>query len=293
LAGLVVVLGVLFLSERFMWFPFNEYKGCTVLIASATAAGGLVLLLLWLVVAAVLRRRSKLNLRSLLVSMTICGIVFAWYGREASKARRQRDVMEALRAKGFTVDYKYEFIDPLFDTQPANTETPVPDWVVKRLGVDFFSDVTSVDENSSGDFDDSDAELLKGLPGLKALDLYHTQITDAGVAHLKNLCNLRILIVAETRVTDAGLAHLKGLTRLDHLDLRTCFKKPFGGERAFSTSSRSSQYISQPPSFPSASRSLLRVFDGDSSRQMCVPRSNVSVARRILSRLLVVAPSAR
>ena len=42
-----------------------------------------------------------------------------------------------------------------------------------------------------------------------ALDLYGTQVTDAGLVHLKELTNLRELYLDETQVTDAGVAELK------------------------------------------------------------------------------------
>ncbi len=121
LAGLLVVLGVLFLSEHFVWFPFNEYKGCTVLIAAAILAVSLVLLLPWFVLAAVLRRRFEFSLRWLLVLVTICGFVFGWLGMEAFEAIRQSSVSAALRAKGYTVDYTYEYLDPLFNAPPARS----------------------------------------------------------------------------------------------------------------------------------------------------------------------------
>ena len=38
LAGLLAVEGLLLLSERFGWFPFNERKGYTVLVAVVCAA---------------------------------------------------------------------------------------------------------------------------------------------------------------------------------------------------------------------------------------------------------------
>ena len=59
---------------------------------------------------------------------------------------------------------------------------------------------------------------LKGLTNLSSLELRHTQVTDAGLAHLKGLTNLGVS-PRSTRVTDAGLAHLKGLTNLSGVDL--------------------------------------------------------------------------
>jgi len=66
---------------------------------------------------------------------------------------------------------------------------------------------------------DGDLAHLKGLTGLRELDLGYTKITDAGLAHLKGLTGLRELNLRHTKITDAGLAHLKGLTGLRKLYL--------------------------------------------------------------------------
>jgi hypothetical protein len=45
--GLLAVEGLLFLSERFQWFAFNEHKGWTVLIAVASLGVAMLLMLAW------------------------------------------------------------------------------------------------------------------------------------------------------------------------------------------------------------------------------------------------------
>ena len=45
LIGLLLVVGVLFVSEWFCWFPFNERKGWTVLIAIGAVCGAVPFLL--------------------------------------------------------------------------------------------------------------------------------------------------------------------------------------------------------------------------------------------------------
>ena len=45
--GLLVVQVFLLLSARFQWFPFNENKGWTVLIAIAVIGLAVVVMLLW------------------------------------------------------------------------------------------------------------------------------------------------------------------------------------------------------------------------------------------------------
>lgn len=68
---------------------------------------------------------------------------------------------------------------------------------------------------------DAELEHIKGLPQLQSLDLWGTQVTDAGLEEqLKGLKQLRRLGLAFAKVTDAGLERLKGLAQLGRLDLR-------------------------------------------------------------------------
>ena len=48
---LLAVEGLLWLSERFRWFPFNQHKGWTVLIAVAAVGVFLLLMFLWFLAA--------------------------------------------------------------------------------------------------------------------------------------------------------------------------------------------------------------------------------------------------
>jgi len=60
---------------------------------------------------------------------------------------------------------------------------------------------------------------VKGLTGLRELDLSHTDITNDGLHHLRALSDLTTLNLSFSKVTDAGLANLKGLSKLKWLDL--------------------------------------------------------------------------
>ena len=65
--GSLAVTGLLFLSEKWRWFGFNEHKGWTVLIAVAGVGVVLLAMLLWLLVALVFRWRFQFSIRTLLV----------------------------------------------------------------------------------------------------------------------------------------------------------------------------------------------------------------------------------
>ena len=63
---LLVVEGLLLLSERFRWFPFNDHKGWTVLIAVASAGAAFLAMILCCAIALVFRWPFQFSLRSLL-----------------------------------------------------------------------------------------------------------------------------------------------------------------------------------------------------------------------------------
>jgi hypothetical protein len=65
--GLLGVEGLLWLSERYNWFWFNERKGWTVLIAVAVVGLAFLFTLLWFVSSLLFRWRLQFSIRSLMV----------------------------------------------------------------------------------------------------------------------------------------------------------------------------------------------------------------------------------
>jgi hypothetical protein len=70
------------------------------------------------------------------------------------------------------------------------------------------------------DVTDQTLEKLKGMKGLKELDLNNTQVTDAGLNVLKELPALNSLRLKNTKITDQGFQEaLAGKDSLMQLDL--------------------------------------------------------------------------
>jgi len=64
---------------------------------------------------------------------------------------------------------------------------------------------------------------LAGLPALVLLNLSENRsITGAGLAHLRGLPGIRYLNLSSCGLSNPGLEHLKGLPRLERLDLSYC-----------------------------------------------------------------------
>ena len=247
IVGLLAVLILLFLSQQFQWFAFNERKGWTVLIACAVLGLAMVVLLIWLLVSLLIRWRFQFSLRSFLLLVVAFAVPAAWFAAEMRQAETQRRTVAGIRAAGVWVHYDYawnsllEIRDTGYWSQPT---MPAPQWFMDWIGEDFFSDVAFVGgfepaaEQPSLDFAQlrdlvhirwlelsetqiTDAELanVAELTKLTVLHLGSTQITDAGLIHLKRLTHLHGLWLDDTQVTDAGLEHLNGLAGLAHLRL--------------------------------------------------------------------------
>ena len=66
---------------------------------------------------------------------------------------------------------------------------------------------------------DADLEHLSQLGSLENLDLAFTDVSDAGISHLEHSNSLHRLVLGRTRVTDTALKHLAMLTQLEELNL--------------------------------------------------------------------------
>ena len=212
--SLLLGVCVLWLSDRFQWFGFNHHKGWTVLIAVAAVGVAFIVMLLWWAAGLIFRWRFQFGIRSLLAFCVACSIAVGWLAVERNRARRQAEVVEWIGTIGGWSQYDWE-VDADYDPI-KNPESPGPGWLLKTLGVDFFSVVVESGLYGSS-ITDAGLEQLKELSQLHWLNLNGTKITDAGLEQLKELSQLHWLTLNGTKITDAGLEHLKGLTQLHNL----------------------------------------------------------------------------
>ncbi len=212
----LVIEVLLWLSERFRYFGFNEHKGFTVLIAVACVGAVMLLMLVWFAASLLFRWRFQFSIQSLLVLVLVVAIPCSWMSVEMRGARKQKDAVEALEQVGWTARYDYEV---RIQSNPSSGAGPLgPALLVDLLGEDFF--VTVVDVGSFFvPVTDADLEHLKGLPQLQTLAVWGKNGTDAGLEHLDGLTRLRKLYLGCPNVTNAGLEHLKGMKELQYLFL--------------------------------------------------------------------------
>jgi Leucine-rich repeat (LRR) protein len=212
--GVLLLEGLLFLSEWFQWFAFNKYKGWSVLIAVSIVAVATFFMLLWFADSLLYRRRFQFSIRSLLLLTVVIAIPCSWLANEIRWAKRQR---EALAEIDKTTYGKYSFPVGTYSYPVDELGWPTY-WPRRVLGDDFFVSVHYVFLGGPG-VTDAVLENLKGLPQLQRLSLDGTKITDAGLENLEGLHLLQQLSILHSPITDAGLDHLKRLTRLQKLAL--------------------------------------------------------------------------
>ena len=84
--GLLLGVGLLWLSDRFQWFGFNHHKGWTVLIAVAAVGVAALVMLLWWVAGLIFRWRFQFGIRSLLAFCLASSIAVSWFSIARERA---------------------------------------------------------------------------------------------------------------------------------------------------------------------------------------------------------------
>jgi hypothetical protein len=155
--------------------------------------------------------------------------------------QQQQRAVEAIRRSGGIIYYDYEF---LYGYAHNRRKPSTPDWLLRRLGPDYFHAVTAVhfrfpmavasDESiepirglaqlkylyvSGPGVGDAALAVLEGTPRLESLHLPNTRVSDEGLASCGRLSRLQFLDLTGTHVGDEGLSRIRGLCRIEHLSL--------------------------------------------------------------------------
>src|SRR5437868_11218571 len=103
--GAGVAAAVLYAYERWRWFYIGEHKGYAVLLAVAVVAAVLAILPTWMLAGMYFKRRVQFGLATLLVFVTLCAIVCSWLAVRIQQARRQAEVVAAIKERLFGCVY--------------------------------------------------------------------------------------------------------------------------------------------------------------------------------------------
>ena len=217
--GLLVVEGLLWLSERYQWFWFNERKGWTVLIAMAVVGLAVILMLLWFITSLLFRSRFQFSIRSLLVLVVAVALPCSWLAVKMKAAREQKRTIEMLMSSGCNVFYGSIDERGNLDLTKSMPSLYCQEWLDDLLGWDFFVTATYAVVVKHGiqespfyvykhhTHDEVEVVLLalRNLPDLRFLDLSGMPINDGDLENLVPLTELRHLDLVSTQVNDAGL----------------------------------------------------------------------------------------
>ena len=216
ISALLVMEGVLLLSDRLRCPPFNQYKGLAVVIAVASVGAAMLVMLAWLAGSLLFRWRFQFRLRSLFVLTVAVALVCSWLSVEMKNASRQEAIVAAIqKAGGWTLTDDEEHMM----RNHASPNPTGPAWLQEVRDNAFFRDITHVVFFLDPSANSASLEHLKGLPHLETLGLGHSQIGDAALEHVEGLTQIQRLCLYGERITDAGVEHIKALTQLKELDL--------------------------------------------------------------------------
>jgi len=138
-----------------------------------------------------------------MVVVVLLSVGLGWFAFKMQEARRQREAVKAIEESGGGVLYDYEWESYLRGQEKP--KLPAPAWLRRLIGVDFFSDVVTV--NLRGD--DASLEHLVGPPDLDSLGIFDTPVADDRMRRLKKMTKLRHLYLVHTQVTKEGIEELR------------------------------------------------------------------------------------
>jgi hypothetical protein len=156
------------------------------------------------------RSWASFSLRTLLVVVAGCAV---WLGILTNRARNQQRAVSALTELGVQIVYDWQFNEKSPAQSIANATPPEPEWLRNLIGEHYFVRVVTLNFEQTQTHD-SDLELVKSLPHVRWLSLYHTPVTDEGMKHVGTLSELETLYFFDTRIGDEGLKHISGLRKL-------------------------------------------------------------------------------
>ncbi|HEV3165126.1 MAG TPA: hypothetical protein VGZ22_13960, partial [Isosphaeraceae bacterium] len=146
------------------------------------------------------RWKTTLSLRTLMVLVLFLGGGSGWF---AYRVRVQRDAVRAItRANGHAY-YDWQW-NPEREEFLPNARSPVPGWLLNRLGEDAFSNVVAVQCSYWLRGPDL-RELSNSIGNLNRLEILQLwgRVTDAHLIPLERLTRLRTLLLTNSDVTDA------------------------------------------------------------------------------------------
>ncbi len=177
-------------------------------------------------VGELVRQRFRVSLRTMLLVVTVAGVLIAMFGNRSNRAREQRLAVAKLKNIHSPLDAdRPPRVDIQYVTSRQNSRflvTPdgwvVPGWVASALGKDFFVRTKAV----SFSFQD----LTVGRPlaeidlnHFRLLTVHHCRVDGDVIRRISHVPNLSDLELVQSGLRDSDLAHFDQMKHLRRLRL--------------------------------------------------------------------------
>ena len=191
------------------------------------------------------RRWYQFSLRTLIVVIVLLSVLFGTLSAWLQRGRRQTQAVATIRKyKGnITYDYMSHHNADGSVSYGHKVDSPVPVWLIRWLGVDFFHEVVSIDADSGsqhavwdaiGQFPEVtrlsvsgsslqgpvDVTSLSKLRRLRSLLISGDTIRGEDLRCLQDAVDLESLWIQDSTFNDQGLQYLAALPKLTTLSFR-------------------------------------------------------------------------
>ena len=163
----------------------------------------------------------RFTLRLLLAAMAALCIALGWW---TQRARRQARIVAGIVKTYGTVTYDFE---PQLTPKMYRRRSPLPAWLVERLGEDFFHSVVRAHVRG-----EVDLAQVSELTAITDLTIWKEDLTDETLLPIARLRGLKRLVIQSdkhqglpgdypdtTRITDGSLAGIAALPKLEEVYL--------------------------------------------------------------------------
>lgn len=154
-------------------------------------------------------RRPRFSLLTLLVLVTVIGIVLGLVMREWHGALREKQAAAEVRRLGGGVRLG----------NPPEANGVISGWLHLLLGDEYFVEVSSVGWRLRSE---ADLDLLRAFPKMTRLSLTGPAVTDAALGRLTGLGQLEQLSLKDAAIGEPGLKSLTCLPNLHALRFQNC-----------------------------------------------------------------------
>jgi hypothetical protein len=143
------------------------------------------------------------RLRTMLLVVSLCAVVFAVLASHYSNAQRQRTAVDVLQRRGWHIVY---------ESDRTNDWTRIRDVVEALTSKDFVSAVELVQIGNDAIPTDSDLLAIRQLRAVRIVSIvsWHSHVTDRGICGLAQVKGLETLIIHNSEITEQALECLAG-----------------------------------------------------------------------------------